>query len=136
MDANVLFGAARSNYGRAAAVVESGRLGRRELITSPHALQEARRNLGLKYPDSAEGLESLMQSVRLVPESGSEACETGLSLGLPPKAAPILGAAIRAGAETLVTGDSRHFGLLFGEESRGVEVVTPPRALDDLLSGR
>lgn len=134
LDANVLFSAARSSHGRAAALVQLAELGRCDLLTSPHALEEARRNLGLKYPDSAEQLEYLIQSVRLVSEAASDACETGLSLGLPQKDTPILGAAIQAGADTLVTGDSRHFGHLFGKEIQGVEVVTSARALDDLLS--
>jgi predicted nucleic acid-binding protein len=132
LDANVLFSAARSGDGRAASLVRLAEAGRCELLTSPHALEEARRNLELKYPESA-GLEPLMQSVRLVSESGGEAYEKGLSFGLPPKDAPILGAALQAGADVLVTGDSRHFGHLFGEEVSGIDVVTPARALDALL---
>jgi predicted nucleic acid-binding protein len=113
--------------------VQLGEAGRCELLTSPHALEEARRNLVLKYPESVAEVERLMRSVRLVSESGGAAYETGLSSGLPPKDAPILGAALQAGADMLVTGDSRHFGHLFGEEVRGVEVKTPAGALEELL---
>lgn len=130
----MLFSAARSGDGRAASLVRLAEAGRCELLTSPHALEETRRNLGLKYPESA-GLEPLMQSIRLVSESGGEAYETGLSFGLPSKDAPILGAALQAGADMLVTGDSRHFGHLFGEEVSGTRVMTPAKALDALLLG-
>lgn len=135
LDANVLFSAARSRYGRAAALVRLAEMGRCELLTSPHALEEARRNIGLKYPESAGELEGLIQHVRLVPEAGGDAYEAGLSSGLPPKDAPILGAALQGGADLLVTGDARHFGHLFGETVRATTVVTPADALKALLPG-
>lgn len=133
LDANVLFSAARSSGGRAATLVRLARAGHCELITSPHCREEARRNIRLKYPDSVEALEGLVEEIRIAPESGGEAYETGLASGLPPKDAPVLGAALQAGADMLVTGDSRHFGHLFGEEISGTGVTTPAGALDALL---
>lgn len=133
LDANVLFSAARSGDGRAASLMRLAEMGRCELLTSPHALEEARRNIGVKHPDSVGALENLVYRVRLVPEADIGAHEEGLSFGLPPKDAPILGAALRAGADMLVTGDSRHFGHLFGKDVSGIEVVTLARALDALL---
>jgi hypothetical protein len=87
----------------------------------------------LKYPESVAEVERLMRGVRLVSESGGAAYEAGLSSGLPPKDAPILGAALQAGADMLVTGDSRHFGHLSGKKVRDVEVKTPAGALEALL---
>lgn len=53
----------------------------------------------------------------------------GLKQGLPLKDAPVLGAAVRSGADYLVTGDARHFGHLFGASVGGVRILTPAAAL-------
>lgn len=133
LDANVLFSAALSRRGRASALVSLAEKEGCELLTSPHAVEEARRNVRLKYPESERELGRIMSLVRLVPEAGGEAYETGLLFGLPPKDAPILGAALQAGAEVLVTGDARHFGHLYGEKARDTRILNLADALDALL---
>jgi predicted nucleic acid-binding protein len=132
LDANVLFSAARNPEGRAAALFELARLSRRTLISSPHAVEEARRNLDLKHPEMAESLARLLRAVAICPEGASEAVEWAEALGLPLKDAPILAAAASARADFLVTGDRTHFGHLHGRRLRGVEVVTPANALEKL----
>lgn len=133
LDANVLFSAARSRKGRASPLVSLAGKESCEILTSPHAVEEARRNVRLKYPESERELERVLALVRLVPEAGSEAYETSLSFGLPPKDAPILGAALQAGAGALVTGDARHFGHLYGEKARETRILNLADALDALL---
>lgn len=134
LDANVLFTAAYSPDGRAAALIELAKRGRCELLTSPHALTEARRNLKSKYPEPAEQLEKeIMAHVTVVAEATPEGVRVGLRYGLPLKDAPILGAALEAGADMLVTGDIRHFGHLQEEPIRGMKVVSPASALADLV---
>lgn len=135
LDANILFTAAFSPGGRSAALVRLAGAGRCELVTSPHALAEARRNLKVKASHSLDGLErDILARVDIVEEAGPEELRRALEKGLPLKDAPILAAAIRSDAHYLVTGDSRHFGHLYGGKIGGLEVATPMKALEAVLS--
>ena len=49
LDANVLFTAAHNRDGKAGAVIELGKQGRWRCFTSAYALEEAQRNLSVKY---------------------------------------------------------------------------------------
>ena len=55
------------------------------------------------------------------------------SEGLPLQDASVLAAAVHAGADLLVTGDARDFGRFYDRTLRGVQVITPARALDIVL---
>jgi predicted nucleic acid-binding protein len=133
LDANVLFTAAHNPGGRSAALFALARSGACMLVTSPHALEEARRNLRLKHPRAGDVLESLLAVASVVPEVSSKDLAWALDQGLPLKDAPILAAAAQARADVLVTGDRAHFGPLFGKRLRGVEVLPPVDALARLL---
>ena len=54
LDANVLFTAAHNPRGKAAMLVEPAAQGYWSLHSSSHAVDEARRNLGRKFPESLE----------------------------------------------------------------------------------
>jgi predicted nucleic acid-binding protein len=133
LDANVLFTAAHNAEGRSAAIVELARAGTCRLVTSPHALEEARRNLRLKYPGLVDALERLVTLASVEPEAPSKDIAWALEQGLPLKDAPILAAAAQARCDVLVTGDRTHFGHLYGRRFRGVEVLSPADALARLL---
>ncbi len=133
LDANVLFTAAHSPGGRSAAICQLARAGRCTLVTSPHALEEARRNVRLKYPGAVDALEGLVAVTSVEPEASSKGVAWALERGLPLKDAPILAAAVQARCDVLVTGDRTHFGPLFGRRFRGVEVLSPAEALERLL---
>jgi predicted nucleic acid-binding protein len=133
LDANVLFTAAHNPRGRSAAVFQLARAGTCTLVTSPHALEEARRNLRLKYPSAAAALEGLIAITSVAPEASSKGVAWALERGLPLKDAPILAAAAQAHCDVLVTGDRTHFGALYGRRIRGVEILPPAEALDRLL---
>ncbi len=108
------------------------------LLTSPHALEEARRNLEAKRPEALDCLQGTRERVQTVPEAPMALVRKALAEGLPLKDAPILAAAWSAGAEALVTGDRRHFGHLLGRRVRGLWVVSLAEALEgmmDLLEG-
>jgi len=135
LDANVLFSAARDAEGRAAALFDLAGKGYCTLMASPHAAEEARRNLDLKHPKLAPRLEQLLRKVVLCPECSPLNAEWARAEKLPDKDAPILGAAVQARADLLVTGDRTHFGPLYGEVLRGVEIVTPAEALARVLAG-
>ncbi len=134
LDANVLFSAVRNPEGRAAAIVELAGQGLCSLVASPHAVEEARRNLDIKHPDLAPRLSRLLRTLRVCRESSPEGVTWAEAEGLPLKDAPILAAAVEARADLLVTGDRAHFGRLYGKRVRGLEIVTLATALARLLS--
>jgi len=70
-------------------------------LTSPHALEEARRNLEAKRPEALDCLQRVREQVQMVPEAPMALVRKALAEGLPPKDAPILAAAWSAGAEAL-----------------------------------
>ena len=133
LDANVLFTAAHNPGGRSAAIFQMARAGACSLVSSPHALEEARRNLRLKYPSATDALERLLTAGSVEPEPPSKDVAWALEQGLPLKDAPILTAAAQARCDVLVTGDRTHFGHLYGRRFRGVEVLSPADALARLL---
>ena len=117
LDANVLFSAA---YRPEAGLVRLWKVRDVVLFTSHYAAEEARLNLS---DDVQRGrLASLLLTSRFC-----EASERGLPRGisLPGKDAPILIAAIEAGATHLLTGDVRHFGSYFGKTVEGVLISLP-----------
>lgn len=132
-DANVVFSAAHQEEGRAQAIVALARAGQCTVLVSAHALEEARRNLALKSAGHEARLERLLAAVSLVPEAPRTLVAWAGEQGLPPKDAPILAAAVHAGADLLVTGDRRDFERLFGRTLHGVKVVTPAQALAALV---
>ncbi len=121
MDANVLFAAAISPEGRSAALFLLSERRVCTLLTSAHAITEARRNLEGRYPDALGQFERLTNKVTTVPESSLRVA-WARHQRLPDEDAPILAAA--ANADVLVTGDRSHFGHLFGRTLQGVQVLT------------
>ena len=129
LDANVLFSAAHSAEGRARGLFSLAGKKFCTLVTSEHAIAEARRNLTIKFPSAAADFEKLLESVERVPEGGPGLVAWAEGHGLPENDAPILAAAAAAGADLLVTGDRRHFGHLFGNTAGRIRVVTLREAL-------
>jgi uncharacterized protein len=133
LDANVVFSAAHRESGNAQALVALARAGRCTLQTSPHALEEARRNLALKSQGFEKRLADALAVIDLVAEAPPQLVDWARAEGLGAKDAPILAAAALAGAGVLVTGDARDFGALYGRTLRGVQVLAPARALRRVL---
>jgi predicted nucleic acid-binding protein len=129
LDANVVFSAAHQEAGNAQALLALARAGHCAVLTSAHALEEARRNLALKSSRYEKRLAEALAVIGLVSYAPRALVVWGGGLGLPLKDAPILAAAVHAGAEVLVTGDARDFGALYERTLRGVQVLTPARAL-------
>lgn len=132
-DANVIFSAAVTPQGRSSALFRIVGSGDHRLLASEHAIEEARRNISARYPEAADRLEELVRQVHVVPDAHPELVGWGQDLGLPLGDAPILAAAVQAGADVLVTGDRKHFGHLFGQTLRGVRVLTLRDAVHELL---
>jgi len=134
LDANVLFSVAVSPEGVSHSLFELAQAGACVLLTSSFTLDEARRNVHVKYPAHGQTLETLAGQVELVAEGGTALTEWAAGL-LPAKDAPILTAAVVTNADVLVTGDRRHFGELFGKTFGGVIVLSPRQALERVLAG-
>ena len=132
LDANVLFAAAHSPAGRSRALFALAGRELCTLVTSPHAIEEARRNVNLKSPAEASSLDDLLESVERVAEADPRLVAWAADQGLPPGDAPILAAAVAAEADALVTGDRSHFGRLFGRRVGGVEVLSLAEAIGRL----
>ena len=133
LDANVLFTAAHNPAEQSTALFTLARGGCSELLTSPHAVEEADRNLRLKHPASVSWFEEMLRHLTIQPEASRSDVSWAIEQGLPLKDAPILAAAAATRADLLVTGDRAHFGHLFGQHLRGVEVVPPADALARVL---
>jgi predicted nucleic acid-binding protein len=129
LDANVLFSASHTTDGRARGLFSLAEKKFCILVTSEHAIAEARRNLMMKTLSAATELERLLKQVERAPEGGPGLVAWAKGHGLPENDAPILAAAAAAGTDLLVTGDRRHFGHLYGKAAGRIRVVTLREAL-------
>ena len=116
LDASVLFSAA---YRSEAKVLKLRQMPEVNLVSSPYAAEEARRNL--EKLEQRDRLEELLQSVKLIPALPAEPLPEGVTL--PAKDAPILLAAMAAQATHLLTSDLKHFGPYFYQIIEGVLVL-------------
>lgn len=132
LDADVLFSAAYLETSRPAAFFELSKAGVCQLLASAYVLDEARRNITLKYSAKLPQLKALIAQLSLCAESGREMLAWAAQ-SLPPKDAPVLAAAASARADVLMTGDRTDFGHLYGKRLRGVEVMSPRAALECIL---
>ncbi len=133
LDSNVIFSAARSPGGRGRGLFLLAGRDMCELVSSPHGIAEARRNIEINFPDHSGELEALIEQIDVVAEAAQEDVAWALVQSLPSGAAPILAAAVGAKVNFLVTGDRTHFGHLCGRTVRGVKVVLPEDALEEVI---
>jgi uncharacterized protein len=131
-DANVVFAAAISPEGRSSSLFAGAEAGRYRLIGSAHVVEEARRNVAARYPESIGRLEELLTSLDVSPEPPAEIVAWAMRQNLPDNDAPVLAAAVHRGCDLLVTGDRTHFGDLFGRTLRGVRVISLREASEAL----
>ena len=129
LDANVISAAAHWPHGRSRALFRLAENRRCELVSSEHAICEARRNLMLKSPRGAEALDFLLEYLGKVGEASPPLVKRSKEFGLSDNDAPILTAATAAGADLLVTCDRSNYGHLLGTEVDGVRVVSPAEGL-------
>jgi len=102
-------------------------------MTSTYAGEEARRSLAKKYPEAVVSLDHHLQHVRVVRDAAPAQVREAVARHLVPiEDAPILAAALQAGAKYLVTGDRTHFGHLMDRPVAGLplRVLSLARALD------
>ena len=113
LDANVIFTAAHNSEGKVAFLfAHAASTGTASsnlpwaLLSSAYAIEEARRNIAVKYPRAVAAFEGLLPRLAVVPEPAS----ARLSLPLPAKDQPIWSAALASGATHFLIDDLRDFG--------------------------
>ncbi len=122
LDANVLFTAAHNPRGLSNLLFELARHEVLTLVTSHHAIEEARTNLVIKLPDKVASLEALVPTLEVV-----DTPQTALDLlGLPDDDQLVFAAAVAGRATHLLTGDKKHFGPYYDDPTRtaGVRIQT------------
>lgn len=135
LDANVIFAASDSTKGAARVLV---RLCKQDenltLLATEYTIDEAQRNIQRNQPSALTGFYEVREHLSVSLEPSEEfvaALNSQLPIGmrLPKKDLPVLGGAIVAGADWLLTHDEDHFGPLYGTTVQGVEVMKPGTAL-------
>jgi uncharacterized protein len=132
LDANILFSAVKSD-GAVRQLLKLLRDGGHTLCADDYVVAEARRNLGLKAPESATALEDLLVQIEVAPFEASELPPEVAAL-LPENDWPVLAAALRLPCEALVTGDRTHFGALYGRTINGVSIHSPRSLAEAVLT--
>lgn len=118
LDANILFSAA---WRPDAGLRRFWTLPEVSLFTSAYAIEEALRNL--PQEEQLDRLDQLLIEVQVVSEWDHIALPEDIVL--PEKDIPILQAAIVGQATHLITGDIGDFGIYFGRNIDGVEILLP-----------
>ena len=125
LDANILYSAAQP-HSRMRAFLEV-LFDQAECLTNAYAVEEARRNLELKFPEGLKALERLTKQCEIISQ-----LTTDLEVELPLKDVPILGGAVAGHATHLLTGDEKDFGRFWGETIQGVKIVSPRMLVQEL----
>jgi predicted nucleic acid-binding protein len=136
LDANVIFAAADSSTGAARVLV---RLAKQEdsgitLLATPYTFDEAERNIQRECPNALDAFYDVREHLSAGVEPSEDfaaSLNARLPTGvrLPNKDLPVLGGAIVAGADWLLTHDCEHFGPLYGHTIEDVEILRPGTAL-------
>lgn len=132
VDSNVVVSAMLSPYAPPAQVVRLAIQGDLQLLHDGRILAEYREVLSRpKFDFDPEDVRALVDGIEWI---GETVFARPLGVELPdPDDLPFLEVAAAAGADALVTGNSRHYRPVKGRH--GIRVVTP-RELMDLLSSR
>ena len=135
LDANVIFAASYSSKGAARVLVRlSKQVEGITLLATPYTIDKAERNIQRELPSAHPEFLVVREHLSTTLEP-SEDLVVGLNshlpsgIQLPSKDLPVLGGAIVAGADWLLTHDEEHFGPLYGKTVQGVEIMKPGTAL-------
>ncbi len=128
LDANILFSAAKSD-GAVRALLSFLAAHGHGLVADDYVVAEARRNLLSKGPSAIGRFDALLGGIEIAPFRPSR-LPADLATLIAAKDRPVMAAAIRLRCDALVTGDSTHFGRLYGTVRHGVAVHSP-RSLAD-----
>ena len=129
LDANILFTAAYSPDGLSALLFELRRRKILVLLTSEHALEEARVNLQIKKATALDVLSSMTELLELI----HAPARSPVLLDLPEDDLLIFAAAVAASASHLLSGDRKHFARYFNKPDRtcGIRIQSVRQFFDD-----
>ena len=131
LDANVIFSAALG--GESFVMLwEALRCGVITVCTTPQCVDEARRNLTRKRPAALARLEATFLDVTIV--SAPLKMVAWAQGQLPEDDAWVLAGAVEAGANVLLTGNTRHFGSMMARGDLPLRVRTVRAYLDELIA--
>lgn len=130
LDANILFSASKKDSLLALLLV-SLKNKKVHFISNLYAVDEARRNLQIHYPERISLFEKQISKIEISALLKSNS-PLDKKLAIKDKDLPIMLGAIATKCDFLVTGDKRDFGHLFGEVINGTTVVTPRMLADKL----
>ncbi len=120
LDANVLFSAAYSDGAVRRLFADIQTTGH-TIVADRYVIEEAIRNLSIHRPEAIAFFHGMTTSLTVVPtRQWSEKIPPDIPL--PEKDIPVLAGAIAAHCEILTTGDSRHFGPLYGRTIGGTTI--------------
>lgn len=123
LDANILFSAADARSATRQLLLLALKKGC--AVTSPHAWEEARRNLANKRPHLLLGLDDIKGRIEM-----NHAWQAHVDVEIEEKDRPILAAAVASACTHLWTSDRMHFGHLYNTTVQGVLIVSSPQLLD------
>jgi predicted nucleic acid-binding protein len=128
LDANILFSAAdpRSATRRLLEAL----LKYAEAVTSPHAVEEAYRNLEVKRTQYVEDFKDLVKRLNI---THAFADLRDFHINLSKEDIAVLGGAVGSRCTHFWTGDKRHFGKLYGKTVQGVVIINGIRLVDMLI---
>ena len=123
LDANILFSAAKS-AGAVRELLRRTEGAGHSLCADTYVVGEARRNLAIKSHEALSAFDAMLARIQIAPYSPTM-LPADIGALLPEKDRPVLAAAIRLRCGALVTGDKKHFGVLYGCEVDAVTVRSP-----------
>jgi len=128
LDANILFSAAdpvSATRRVLEALLEHG-----EAVTSPHAVEEAGRNLEIKRLQDIDYFKKLLKRLNT---THAFADLTDSNIPFSKEDIAVLGGAVGSRCTHFWTGDKRHFNKLYGKTVEGVMIVNGIRLVDMLI---
>lgn len=125
VDSSVLIAGAGSPSGASRAVLTMAEIGLFQMLVSPQVLDECERNIRQKLPRALNVFAQLLAAIdpEIVPEPPVETLAQWERI-IAAKDAPILGAAIMAQADCLLTLDVKDFSLDV-ENTSGINIQSP-----------
>jgi hypothetical protein len=126
LDANVLFSASNPDRATGRMLTSAGK--HAQIVTNPHAWEEARRNREAKRPALLAHFAALRENITI-----SHAFKTVPEMDLPAEDIPVMAGAAGSQCDFLWTSDRRHFGPYYGKIFAGVKIVSSPLLADELL---
>jgi hypothetical protein len=128
LDANILFSAA--DPVSATRRLLEALLEYAEAVTSPHAVEEAGRNLAIKRPQYVDDFKKLLKRLNI---THAFADLIGPNIHLSKEDIAVLGGAVGSRCTHFWTGDKRHFNKLYGKTLEGVMIINGIRLVDMLI---